>query len=301
MSEEIRNAALVVPRSIMTTLFINGCMGFGMLMVLLFSSTNVEVAQTSPTGYPFMEIFLKSTGSIAGSSLMASLVTAMQWFANVGILASASRMCWSFARDRGLPGSGLLQHVSHPLGFPLIAMMSEMHLRQKIGRFWTDYYPQVDPRTTLPVRSIMATTTISCVLSLTVLGSSTAFNDLVSLWVASLNSSYLLASGLLLYKRCTGGITPRSSIIDEGDPEKLQWGPWYIPGFYGIINNVFACSYIIVIVFFSLWPPARPVTSANMNYSVLVTGAVIVFSVIYYFGWAKKEYRGPVIEVTDAH
>ena len=121
MSEEIRNASLVVPRSIMTTLFVNGCMGFGMLMVLLFSTTEAEVTNTSPTGYPFMAIFQQSTGSIAGSTLMASLVTAMQWFANVGILASASRMCWSFARDRGLPGSGMLQYVS--LGFPSIDIM----------------------------------------------------------------------------------------------------------------------------------------------------------------------------------
>ncbi len=147
----------------------------------------------------------------------------------------------------------------------------------------------------------MATTAISCVLSLTVLGSSTAFNDLVSLWVASLNSSYLLASGLLLYRRCTGGITHRDTIVDESGPGKLKWGPWYIPGIYGIINNVFACGYIIVIVFFSLWPPARPVTSANMNYSVLVTGAVILFSVVYYFAWARREYRGPRIEVAAAH
>ena len=112
MSEEIQTAALVIPRSIMTTLFVNGCMGFGMLMALLFSSSDIEAAQNPPTGYPFMEVLLQSTGSVAGSTLMASLVTAMQWFANVGILASASRMCWSFARDRGLPGSGMLQHVS---------------------------------------------------------------------------------------------------------------------------------------------------------------------------------------------
>ena len=158
--------------------------------------------------------------------------------------------------------------------------------------------PQVDPRTSLPVRSIVATTSISCVLSLTVLGSSTAFNDLVSLWVASLNSSYLLASGLLLYRRCTGGITPRSSIVEEDTLGRLTWGPWYIPGIYGIINNIFACIYIIVIIFFSLWPPARPVTSSNMNYSVLVTGAVVLFSVIYYFAWAKRDYRGPVVEAT---
>ena len=63
---------------------------------------------------------------------MASLVTATQWFANVGILASASRMCWSFARDYGLPGSGMLQHVNHSLIFPSIVMKSDVPLCQKV-------------------------------------------------------------------------------------------------------------------------------------------------------------------------
>ena len=58
---------------------------------------------------------------------------------------------------------------------------------------------QIDPRTTLPIRSILFTMLTSTLLSLVVFGSSTAFNDLVGLTVAALNSSYLLASGLLLY------------------------------------------------------------------------------------------------------
>lgn len=34
-----------------------------------------------------------------------------------------------------------------------------------------------------------------------------------------------------------------------------------------------------------------------MNYSCLVTGAVIMFATIYYFVRGKKEYHGPVFEV----
>lgn len=34
-----------------------------------------------------------------------------------------------------------------------------------------------------------------------------------------------------------------------------------------------------------------------MNYSVLVTGEVAMVSVLYYFIWAKSEYKGAVIEV----
>ena len=62
-----------------------------------------------------MAILLRSTGSVAGATILASILVVMQYFANVGLLASASRMCWSFARDRGLPGWRMLQHVSVPL------------------------------------------------------------------------------------------------------------------------------------------------------------------------------------------
>ena len=112
MSEEIQDASIVVPRAIMFTIFINGSLAFGMLIATLFSLNDVEGALTTPTGYPYMEILLKSTGSVAGATILASILVVMQFFANVGLLASASRMCWSFARDRGLPGWNFLQHVS---------------------------------------------------------------------------------------------------------------------------------------------------------------------------------------------
>lgn len=122
MSEEIENASVIVPRAIMLSIFINGGLGFGMLIVTLFSLNDVDKVFNTATGYPFMEIFLQSTRSVAGATIMASILTVMQYCANVGLLASASRMCWSFARDRGLPGWRLLQLVrplhSSTAGFP---------------------------------------------------------------------------------------------------------------------------------------------------------------------------------------
>ena len=114
MSEEIQDASVVVPRAIMFTIFINGSLAFGMLIATLFSLNDVEGALNTPTDYPYMEILLKSTGSVAGATILASILVVMQFFANVGLLAAASRMCWSFARDRGLPGWNFLQYVSCP-------------------------------------------------------------------------------------------------------------------------------------------------------------------------------------------
>ena len=114
MSEEIQDASVVVPRAIMFSVFINGSLAFGILIATLFSLTDVQGALNTPTGYPIMEILQHSTGSVAGATILASILVVMQFCANVGLLASASRMCWSFARDRGLPGWKFLQRVSVP-------------------------------------------------------------------------------------------------------------------------------------------------------------------------------------------
>ena len=158
---------------------------------------------------------------------------------------------------------------------------------------------QVDPHTALPIRSILFTMLVSILLSLIVLGSSTAFNDLVGLTVAALNSSYLIASGLLLYRRCTGGILPRhmSLASKDSDDTRLVFGPWYLPGMYGTAVNAFACVYLTVLIFFCMWPSELPVSAENMNYTALVTMVVVAFSIGYYHFWARRIYTGPVVEI----
>ena len=111
MSEEIQNAPTVVPWSILSSIVINGALAFSMMIVTLFITVDLETVLESKTGYAFMAIFIDATGSVAGAAIMASIITVMQLFANVGLLASCSRMTWSFARDRGLPGYRTLAKV----------------------------------------------------------------------------------------------------------------------------------------------------------------------------------------------
>jgi choline transport protein len=151
----------------------------------------------------------------------------------------------------------------------------------------------------------------SCLLVLINIGSSTAFNDVVSLVISTLYSSYLLVCALLLHRRITGTIhapspshdhdqsTTQPTIHPSTSPSttRITWGPWHVTGALGIANNTFACIYLLILLFFSFWPAATPTTAATMNYSVLVTGFVLGFSVLYYVFWARKFYTGPVVEV----
>lgn len=111
MSEEIVNASTAVPTSIMLSVLINGSLGFGMLLAMLFCLGDIDAALESATGYPFMDIFLQATDSVAGTAVMASIVTTMGITTSVGMLASTSRQLWSFSRDRGMPGWRLWSQV----------------------------------------------------------------------------------------------------------------------------------------------------------------------------------------------
>lgn len=108
--------------------------------------------------------------------------------------------------------------------------------------------------------------------------------------------TYLLACGLLLYRRIRGEIS-----VDDPDnpsPQSLYtWGPWRIPGLLGIVTNLLACLYLVLIAFFTFWPPIAAVTAVTMNYGSTVFGGAVIFSGLYYFISAHKTYKGPLVEV----
>ncbi|KAG8169214.1 hypothetical protein KVR01_001963 [Diaporthe batatas] len=270
MAEEIRNASVVIPRSILTGITINGSLGLAMLIAMLFCMGDIDAALEENPLYPFMAIFKNVTGSTAGATVMAAIVVIMSVSATTGILASTSRLYWSFARDHGLPASSFLSKTS--------------------------------ARTNVPTRAVITTTVIAIILSLVNIGNATAFNGVISISIAGLFGSYLIVTALLLYRRITGAIRLPSPDDDDLDlanalDSPLVWGPWRLPGVLGIVNNMFACAYLIFIFFFAFWPAVNNPDVATMNWAVLVFGVVIIFSVVYYLVWARKIYTGPIVEV----
>ncbi|KAF4494548.1 hypothetical protein FAGAP_9309 [Fusarium agapanthi] len=271
MSEETVNPSVVVPTSILLSLCINGACGFAMVIAMVFCMGNFDDAMASGPGmlgFPYMYIFKQATNSRAGATVMSAIIVLLAACATVGMLASTSRVFWSFARDRGLPGWRTLSKVSD--------------------------------RTTVPVYSVLCTAVISILLSLINIGSPVAFQNVTSLSISCLYSSYLIAAGLLLYRRLTKGFAlPGASdlpALANTTGAELVWGPFHLKGAFGIANNIFAMCYLIVVGFFSFWPPMVDPTVDMMNYSVVVTGGLVIFSVIYYFAWARKEYNGPIVE-----
>jgi choline transport protein len=94
-----------------STIMLNGCLGFAIVLAFLFCIGNVDDALSSPTGYDFIEVFFNATKSHAGTTVMTAIPTALVICASFGFLASSSRLTWAFARDKGLPFSDFLAHV----------------------------------------------------------------------------------------------------------------------------------------------------------------------------------------------
>ena len=72
---------------------------------------DVDKALSTPTGYPFIEIFYQATDSISGALGMSSVLLIIAVCSVIGMLAATSRQLWSFARDRAVPGWRLWSHV----------------------------------------------------------------------------------------------------------------------------------------------------------------------------------------------
>ncbi len=113
IAEEIQNTSLVVPRAMIATTMLNGILGFAAFVAILFCVGDIEAAERTSTGYPFMEIFYAATGSAGGATAMACAILALIFCATIGVIATASRMTWAFARDNGLPGSRWLSKACY--------------------------------------------------------------------------------------------------------------------------------------------------------------------------------------------
>ncbi|PYH89328.1 amino acid transporter [Aspergillus ellipticus CBS 707.79] len=172
MAEEVVNASVIVPWCMIATIMLNGVLGFAMVLAFLFCIGDLDAALDSATGYDFIEVFFNATKSHAGTSVMTAIPIAMTVCASFGFLASSSRLTWAFARDKGLPFSDYLAHVS--------------------------------PKSAIPLRAVVVCAIITAITCVINIGSSAAFHAMISLTTAGLFTSYEIAIVLMLLKKLKG-------------------------------------------------------------------------------------------------
>lgn len=266
LAEEMPNPARDVPLAMVGSVLINGVIALIYCVVLLFCLGDLESLLSSATGFPFMQLFLNTTRSDAGATVMTLIICLIAVAANAAALTSTSRTVWSFARDNAMPGS--------------------------------HYFAHVDSRFHVPVRMIVLVSVLQMLLGFIYLGNSTAFNAVLSMAILGLYLSYVL---------------PIIYMLLYGRRGKFDFGTFKLGKIGGPATNIAAILWLVFAMIFRLvstpslafatniaistFPNFEPVTAVNMNYSTVVLGGWMVFGGIYYLGFGRKRYRGPVFNV----
>lgn len=148
MTEEMKDAKKDAPKAIIWAVWVGTVTGFLFLIALMFCIVDVDTAASTPTGEPFIAILQQATGSTAGAAVLATLVTIIALVSLCFLSAQSSRVVFAFARDRGLPFSYVISRVN--------------------------------PRSHVPVNSIILVTTVNIALISIYFGSITGFNTVLA-------------------------------------------------------------------------------------------------------------------------
>src|SRR5271156_3871526 len=124
---------------------------------------------------------------------------------------------------------------------------------------------QMNHKQNVPDHSVYLTSVASGVLCLINLGSTFAFNIIVSLTLLALLSTYMISIGCVLRKRLLG--------------EELPYARWSL-GRLGLPINAFAFLYSGFVIVFSCFPNTVPVTTSSVNWAPAVWVGVILIAVV---------------------
>ncbi|OBS28349.1 hypothetical protein FPOA_02288 [Fusarium poae] len=169
MAEEMPHASRNVPIAMVGSVGINGFLGLVYVIILLYSAGPLETLVKTPTGYPFMQIFLDATKSQVGTTLLSLLIILVAGAATVAGTTSTSRTLWAFARDRSTPFDKQLSKVNKKYEVPIYAVVVTVVLQMLLGFIY--------------------------------LGNTTAFNAILSMAIIGMYSSYAFPIICMLFSR----------------------------------------------------------------------------------------------------
>lgn len=124
---------------------------------------------------------------------------------------------------------------------------------------------------------------LSILLNLIILGSTAAFNALLSLTVVALTATYCLSICVMLWRRLAL-------------PDTLPHCYWSL-GRYGPLINAMSIGYCIFALFFCFWPMTNQFDVTTFNWAPVMFVGVAVISGVLYIVRGRKVYQGPVVTV----
>ncbi|KAL4867969.1 hypothetical protein BDV12DRAFT_108567 [Aspergillus spectabilis] len=253
LSEEVPQPERKVPQGIMLQLLTAFGTAFVYLIALFYGISDIDrVFDTSVTYFPTAEIYLQATGSTAGAVGLIALLFLATFPTLIGTLTTGGRMWWCLARDNATP--------------------------------FASFFARVHPTLNAPVNATIAMTAMVSCLGCIYVGSTTAFQALISSFIVLSTLSY---AGAIIPHLLTG----RKKVIP---------GPFAMPGVWGWIVNILSVVYIVVTVVFFCFPFTLPATVQNMNYTSVITVGLMTLVSIWWFIHGMRTYKGPIYSMEAA-
>ena len=226
---------------------LNVGLGVITLITMLFCLGTLEEAISAEV--PYLQLFLNTGSQTVAITLTVGLFVII-FSGNITALATTSREAFAFSQTKAFhsaPGSVEMEQKRH-----------------------------------VPFNAVYATSFWCCVLCLINLGSTFAFNIIISLSLLALMSTYMLSMGCLLLKRIRG--------------EPLPPARWRL-GRFGLPINTFAFFFAAFAIVMSCFPASLLVDTLSANWAPAVWAGVILISVRTYFVHGKKHFTPPVMLV----
>lgn len=112
MSEEVKNAAKTIPRTMLSVYVINMCLIFPAIITIVYHIPDLDAALDDSTTYPALYV-LKKAVSVGWMTALMVVICLINMCSNIVYLAAVTRDLFAFSRDKGLPFSKWLSTV-HP-------------------------------------------------------------------------------------------------------------------------------------------------------------------------------------------
>lgn len=121
LAEETLTPETDIPKAIIGTVIIGFITSLVHSISMFFSIKNLDEIYASTTGVPILDIFYQVLKSKAGAIVLQMLILLTAFGCNISSHTWQARLCWSFARDEGLPGSRYWSKVNKKTGVPVNA------------------------------------------------------------------------------------------------------------------------------------------------------------------------------------
>lgn len=165
LAEEVERPERIIPIAIMGTIAIGFTTSWFYSVSMFFSIVgDFQDIVNSATAVPILQLFYNALDNTAGAIVLESLIICTGFGCLIASHTWQSRLCWSFARDAGLPGHGILSRVHPGLDVPLHAHIASCIIVAIVGCLYLASYTAFNSKST-PVLSFSGSVTWSNTIS----------------------------------------------------------------------------------------------------------------------------------------